>query len=540
MTDFTQNMSRLRNRAGLRYGVSFEDEMTNICELIDGDDENLSNFLILLNENETLLNNKILNFLKERLHISLTELRNKLKREKRDEKDLDYSDLYESAISQFEIITLSDSQLIMVKENNHYSFDIDGLKSLINTEIENLEITNYRRAKGDAFEFIRDKTLFKREDFTYNKDLIVFENCVYNINTNRILTESELEDMKFFYEIPHNFEFGEFDCPNFKNMLNQWLESPNQVVLIDDIFEMIGYLFTIDISFKKAFFNFGFKNTGKTQFTNILMSLIGNKNIAMRSLQSLNERFGTARLDFISLNISADMPNSKLKDVSAFKNATGGDEYVSAEIKGGNHYKFKPILKFWFNANQIPQVEDHEDDAFFGRFILLHFCNQFERDGENFENEIWRQIIEDESEMQGIIHQAIAGLMRLHRRGYFRLELEENTKHLWLYNADIMYRFVFDKVDKIKDRFIETDAFYEKYNEYMSECGLAGVSNKAINTSLKRLSIHKSRFSVGGRRPYVFKDIFWKPEPEPEPEEPKLIINTEERRQKQTSKYSKF
>ena len=68
-------------------------------------------------------------------------------------------------------------------------------------------------------------------------------------------------------------------CPKYKEALNKWL-GDKSVFIPNDMFEMIGYLMTTDISLKKAFMIYGEQNSGKTQNLMIINHIIGEDNIA--------------------------------------------------------------------------------------------------------------------------------------------------------------------------------------------------------------------------------------------------------------------
>ena len=101
----------------------------------------------------------------------------------------------------------------------------------------------------------------------------------------------------------------------------------------------------------------------------------------------------------------------------------------------GKQFEFKNYAKFWFNANDIPPLDYIEDDAFFERFMLLHFPNQFNNVDEGFILQFWETLTKP-SEIQGVIHEAMRGLKRLIERKGFRKEVINNTKHIRVMDRD--------------------------------------------------------------------------------------------------------
>ena len=113
-----------------------------------------------------------------------------------------------------------------------------------------------------------------------------------------------------------------YQCPKFKKLLVQWIDEKvyydrdktmrkfgyrkgKRKILLNDIFEMIGLCMTMNMRFKTAFLNYGPKDSGKTQFYNIIMNLIGFDNISNTSLQRMGkDQFGAENMDEVFLKIA--------------------------------------------------------------------------------------------------------------------------------------------------------------------------------------------------------------------------------------------
>jgi phage/plasmid-associated DNA primase len=210
------------------------------------------------------------------------------------------------------------------------------------------------------------------------------------------------------------------------------------------------------------------------------------------SLQRIvKNEFGTVRLQFKLLNYCGDLGSGKIWDTGIFKNLTGGDELVGAELKGGNSFEFQPTAKFWFNANKIPPVEDINDEAFFDRFILFYFGNTFTKDTiEAFKIDYHKIITKDPEEIQGIIHEAVRGLIRLKKRKGFRTELKAKTKHIWNYESDSIYAYLYDYCDVDKNATIEVETLYR---DYATHCRGVPRSKNIITKNLERYGVIKGK-----------------------------------------------
>lgn len=377
---------------------------------------------------------------------------------------------------EFDIITLKESDQILIRNSMHYSLDISELERALINKAEIYSKGSYRFYKENILLKIRVLTSFSQDEFYTDPWVISFENGLYDIHTDIFYSKDSatVKELKLFYALPHEYKEGQFDCPKFKQALREWIykkiEKDNkilyipQIALISDIFEGIGYCLTMNNSMKTAFINFGVPDTGKTQLLNIIMGIIGRKNYSSMSIKRLTQNdFGPLFLQFKILNAAGETPQKKIYDTDVFKNATGGDVEIGAEIKGGKRFNFPPYAKFWFNTNKIPPLEDINDNAFFSRIIILLFNNIFKQNSctRNF----FREILNDPDEVQGIIHNAIKGLHRLLRRNGFRKRLKKNTREIWLYNSDEIYRFIHECCILDKSARIFNEELWEAFND---------------------------------------------------------------------------
>jgi phage/plasmid-associated DNA primase len=390
----------------------------------------------------------------------------KKKKTKKSEKK-PYIEIANKILNKFDIITMSDSKEILIKGSNIYRKDETGLlNKTINKEIEFRNLP-YTSTKGNIIAHIKDKTLFNRKEFCYDTHLINFENGYFDLEENKFYDKT---DKIFPFQIPHNYEDGEYDCPKYKDALNKWLTG-NSVFKPSDMFEMLGYCMTLDISQKKAFMIYGDRDTGKTQNLSIILAIIGKQNYAMVELQRLGkDQFGTEGLEFTQLCVDDDLPSYKLRRAHQFKKMVGGLEQVGAEKKGGNKYKFRNTVRFIFNCNSIPKAPDAKEedkDAFFIRWLLCNFCNKFDEDSEDTIKDFAKTIINDPEEIQGIIHESIKGVQRLRERGHFRKELRDNTKKVWQSISDPLFRFIEECCVKGVTYEERTTTFRDVLNAYL-------------------------------------------------------------------------
>ncbi len=433
----------------------------------------------------------------------------KKKEDKKDEEPL-YVTIGSYLLSKYNIVTMDDSEEMLIRKGNVFFEDLNDFYSDLADEIVfyNKSITHM---KNSVITWIKLKTRFSRDNFCYDGWLINFQNGYYDIRTKTFYTHNDYKDKLFCYEIPHEYNNEEANCPKFKKILKQWLGSNNKVT-IDDVFEMIGYSMTMNTDMKLAFFIFGPSHAGKTQFQTVLEHVIGHHNRSNTSLQRMNKNeFGTHGMAFKILNMVGDMSNLQVSDVSAFKTMTGGDEYLRAEPKSKSAYQFRNITKIWYNGNFIPSLQQ-DDQAFYNRWVLIHFPNKFPMFDKDTVKNIGKILSEDPDEMKGILCEAIKGVRRLYERRWFRREIIRNTKHIWKYNAEPIYAFLSDMTLYDEEGEIECIELRNKLNKYFIKRGLQPMTAYRLNKEMERYNIFHMRETTGERRE-VYMGIKWKPQP---------------------------
>ncbi len=396
-------------------------------------------------------------------------------------------------LDDFDIVTLKESDQIMIKNSVHYSLEISELETAIIKGVEPYSKGNYDSYLKNILLKIRKLTFISQEDFYTDPWVIVFQNGLYDTLTDVFYLQDDpkIKDLKFFYAIPHDYIDEHFDCPAFRKACFDWFSYPKcgfSDILMSDIFETIGYCMTMNNSLKTAFMNYGPPDTGKTQLLNIMMRIIGKNNYSMTGIKRMTKNeFGTSWLQFKIFNAAGETPKKKLYDTDVFKNATGGDDEIPGEVKGGKRFKFTPYAKHCFNANYIPPIDNPNDSAFFNRFVLYPFRNIFKQ--KKSTRDFFEDIVNNSSEIQGIIHNAIKGLHRLHRRNGFRLKLKENTRHVWLYESDDVYKFLHDHCIRNKNERILSEELWEYYNDVAS----LSLTKQKLTIELQKHKINKKQ-----------------------------------------------
>lgn len=401
----------------------------------------------------------------------------------------------------------SDNPRIMIRKNGDglYIFDISKLKKFISQKVETYNIGNNAAMVTKILNHLKTQCYVnEKEYFSHENWIIPFKIGYYDVRNDKF---EPIINKSFFYEIPHHYKQSfKGDCPKFKQALIDWLfgqfENPTKP---DDLFEIMGYLMTMNVNLKKAFYIYGDLNSGKTTFENILLHIIGEDNRANISLQRMTEnQFGTNGLQLKILDMVGDHGSEELIHFGIFKELTGGDREIAVEGKGKNKGKFLNHCKLLLCGNGLPLLRNPNDEAYYFRWILINFANSFPVTIEPFSE----GIINDDDEVQGIIHECVKGVVRLYKRGHFRKEITQNLRHYWLYNSNPLYRFVKDKTIYERGEGILCEDFKKKFQRYVVENKLGVIiPQDKITKELEAMLVYRKYSQVDGVRKDRYEDI---------------------------------
>lgn len=134
----------------------------------------------------------------------------------------------------------------------------------------------------------------------------------------------------------------------------------------------LGYIFTQSLD-AKAFFIMGHTpNSGKSLLGKFISCLYEEKYISTIALSDFNGDFSMGTLVGAAVNISLDLPSSRLSliAVSKLKMLTGGD-MITINEKYVPQFKYQNRAKFIFASNHpLKLVED--DEVFWERVVFCH------------------------------------------------------------------------------------------------------------------------------------------------------------------------
>lgn len=330
-------------------------------------------------------------------------------------------------------------------------------------------------------------------DILVSKDFDDFNRNPYLVNVRNGLLD--IRDMKFKEHTPSylstvqlNVEYNpQVDCPQFKKFLNEVLDCK----LIPLVQEIVGYLLTTNTASQKAFVFWGPARTGKSTLLWVVeYLLLGKKNVSNIPWQEIGDKFKTAELLGKLANVFSDLPSKSIDDTGIFKVVTGED-YLMAEKKNKNPFKFKPFARLVFSCNELPRNYVDRTEGFYRRLIIVPFNRQIEK------SKIDKALkYKFQREKEGILNWALEGLKRLYENNFefSENELTDGVKKEYKRENNNVISFV-EECCEIDSLFsCSRIELYEAYKEFCVEAGLKALSQIKFNKELEgNFNITRSR-----------------------------------------------
>ena len=330
-------------------------------------------------------------------------------------------------------------------------------------------------------------------DILVSKDFDDFNRNPYLVNVRNGLLD--IRDMSFNEHTPSylstvqlNVEYNpQVDCPQFKKFLNEVLDCK----LIPLVQEIVGYLLTTNTASQKAFVFWGPARTGKSTLLWVVeYLLLGKKNVSNIPWQEIGDKFKTAELLGKLANVFSDLPSKSIDDTGIFKVVTGED-YLMAEKKNKNPFKFKPFARLVFSCNELPRNYVDRTEGFYRRLIIVPFSRQIEK------SKIDKSLkYKFQREKEGILNWALEGLKRLYENNFefSENELTDGVKKEYKRENNNVISFV-EECCEIDSLFsCSRIEIYEAYKEFCVEAGLKALSQIKFNKELEgNFNITRSR-----------------------------------------------
>ena len=168
-----------------------------------------------------------------------------------------------------------------------------------------------------------------------------------------------------------------------------------------------------------------------------------------------------------------------------------GEDYLMAEKKNKNPFKFKPFARLVFSCNELPRIYVDRTEGFYRRLIIVPFSRQIEK------SKIDKALkYKFQREKEGILNWALEGLKRLYENNFefSENELTDGVKKEYKRENNNVISFV-EECCEIDSLFsCSRIEIYEAYKEFCVEAGLKALSQIKFNKELEgNFNITRSR-----------------------------------------------
>jgi len=424
-------------------------------------------------------------------------------RDKNGNLKLDMETLTKDIIDEFEFITLPDTEEVLVYDNGYWRF---GGEEVIKAEAEHKvgicpQLTTHNI--NEIIGHIQRSTYTARKLLNQTPRIINVENGLLDVRARELKPHSP--EFLSTIRIPVTYD-PKASCPRIRQFLGEVLEKQD----IPTVEELFGYSLIPDYSIQRAFLFIGDGSNGKSTLLNLLRTFIGKGNCSTVPWRSLEySRFASSRLDGKLLNIYADLPSRSMDSTGVFKMLTGGDA-IPAEKKFKDPYSFVNFARLVFSANKPPKVVDEDSYAFWRRWIVISFPNQFPENDPKTDLDILSKLT-TESELSGLLNLALDGLKRLLANSKFSYgKTVDETQSYYLRASDPVFAFVEDCCELDFNAVTSKDDLFEAYKDYCQKSKTPLINRDSFAKALKNsphFKVTLTRPTVDGERVHSWKGI---------------------------------
>lgn len=236
------------------------------------------------------------------------------------------------------------------------------------------------------------------------------------------------------YVLPFDYD-ADLDAPPEKllNVLEgAWGGDADYEHKVAALQEVLGaIMFNVATDYQRAFLFFGTSGSSKSVIQQTFVGMLPREAVTSLSPSVWGERFQTAQLVDVALNVCAELPELGKINGAVFKEIVDGSIQM-AEFKGKTGVPFKPRAAHLFASNHLPTTRD-SSSAFVRRWLFLLFTRAVP-----LQERIPNYHIAILEERKAIARWAVAGYLRLKEQKMYTLpasHVELSTKVLMFNNS---------------------------------------------------------------------------------------------------------
>lgn len=404
-----------------------------------------------------------------------------------------HDDLADMAIQEFTIVTFNNEQWISDKNTGLYRRNNRDIESFVDNILKKYTFSQKNATIPvirEVLNRIANRTTLNQNPFDFNQDVILVRNGVLDLTTR------ELKPFSPVYGLTKRLNV-EFDPNADDAVMQEYLRSLVNGADVPLLTQMVAQSIMQETG-KRAYVCYNKSgNNGKSTYLEFVRDFLGGENVSSISLQDFCKGgFRIANIEGKYANIFADLPKGTIFDDSTFKALTGNDT-ITIERKYQNPYNYLNRATLIFACNEFPEIET-SSDAYYNRFYLIEFPNQFEVDL-GFTEKLFTEV--NKSAFLNLVLDAIGNIKQ---HGLIRCDID--TRDKWLENADNAYRFIKNRLVvtllQDADKWISFDDLHDMYVDFCIE-----AKEKAKGYKKFKLSLEENGFRIkseGARGEQVF------------------------------------
>jgi putative DNA primase/helicase len=302
------------------------------------------------------------------------------------------------------------------------------------------------RAVTRIFELLKYSAELKKPagEYDHHKDVINCDGVAVDLKTGgqRPASPEDFFTRSANYKPLENPKEARESCQAFLKFTYDILRGRGD--LCEYLLTFLGYGLTAEMIEGVALFLLGLTgNNGKTTLINLLKTLLGDYIVEIPNsviFKTNNEgRFDMAKLEGARLAVKSDIPLGSVINTGNFKNITGGDFELPAELKFHDACSFTPECKVIISCNNRPRLPE-VGGAMDRRIALIPFEADFRQ---NPDKRLLDKLL---GEAPAILALLIEYARRWYKNGGFpKSETIEAASREYMLDEDQVAQFIAEK-----------------------------------------------------------------------------------------------
>ena len=204
---------------------------------------------------------------------------------------------------------------------NIYFYNSTGVHSVVSDK----EITSaiIKHINPELEPSICKKIIFFVKNILYNDDIkklntdvVNFKNCLFDLKTQTVIEHTPRIFTVNQLAIDYNPSLP------FNGKVETYLDevSNHRPLTRKALLQILGYLLTTKNNIQKIIIIYGpTASNGKSVLLKVFERTIGSNNVCHKSMEEFDKDFGADGMEFKQLNISSELPQTRIKNISVLK-----------------------------------------------------------------------------------------------------------------------------------------------------------------------------------------------------------------------------